>query len=348
MKPARFARHRVGKGHGLGQQLQGPGDIISRGIGDRRVHPVVQNRQTQGIHVHAQLVLLAGDRAQRVPGQTAAHVQHLNARFAVGHASHFLLAEKRRALRDTGLADDGKSQAAPPRGNGLVAFLNRVLPEQHLVGVAVCRLHGKHHQPGGFAVNAVQRHQGVELQAVLEPDQQRFLQVMTGRGDGQKVRLVGHHQMRVLKNNGFFKRYAGLCGQGAVVINADVALVGALRCHRLAQRVHHQVGSHAAYPFTAGNGWETFDQEIGDGGPGAQRGRGQADAAGPHAVTGGQGGSGGAGHAVGLSCAAVPSGAAGLADATGLARAALRRVNTTSHTPWPSLMPRFSNLVRGR
>ena len=142
-----------------------------------------------------------------------------------------------------------------------------MVSEQRLVRIALVGLDAEQHQPGGFAVNAVNWNQGVNAEPLFEPHQQCFLQVVAGWCDGQEVRFVGHDQMVVLVQHGFFKRDARLCIDIAVVINTHVAGVRPFRGDQPPVFVHHQLVGHALKPDLAGNGGEAFNQKISDGGP---------------------------------------------------------------------------------
>ena len=83
-KPPRLSGQRIDKGNRLRQQLQRPVVVIVRRHFDRRVHPVVADWNAQRVHVDAQLVLLAGDRAQGVAGQAALDFQHYAPRRETG------------------------------------------------------------------------------------------------------------------------------------------------------------------------------------------------------------------------------------------------------------------------
>ena len=91
--------------------------------------------------------------------------------------------------------------------------------------------------------------------------------------------------MFVLKQHGRFKRNARLGFQRAVVVQAHMAAVGALRRDGGAKLIDHQAGRHALQPGLPRDGGEALDQKIGEGRPVACR---QADAARAHAVAGRQ------------------------------------------------------------
>ena len=110
----------------------------------------------------------------------------------------------------------------------LVGLAHAALREQALVGPARGRIGREQHQPGGAAIDAVDRHQVVQAQGALESHQQGLLQVLAGRRDGQEMRLVDHQQMRIAPQHRVLEGHARLVRQGAVVVEALVRLVGAL------------------------------------------------------------------------------------------------------------------------
>ena len=65
----------------------------------------------------------------------------------------------------------------------------------------------------------------------------------------------------------FVEGDAGFNFQIAVIVDADVALVGALGGDRDAKFIFYITFCHALQPSGAGDGGETFSQEVGDGAP---------------------------------------------------------------------------------
>ena len=125
-------------------------------------------------------------------------------------ARHFMHAEELRAFLDAADALAREREFRPPRRDGLVHLAHAALTEQRLVAPARGALHREQHQPGGVAVDAVDRRQLGQAKLALEPHQQRVLQVGPGRHDRQKVRLVRHHQVFVLEQHGFLERNTSL------------------------------------------------------------------------------------------------------------------------------------------
>jgi hypothetical protein len=136
-----------------------------------------------------------------------------------------------------------------------------------------------------LAVDAVQRHEVVDLQLALEPHEQAFLQVLAGGRDGEEGGLVGHHELLVLEQHLLLEGDVHFAVERAVVVDAQRRFVAALDGDGDAVLVDHVAGHDALQPCVARDGGKALDQELGDGRPGAV---GQADAARAHAVAGGQ------------------------------------------------------------
>ncbi len=83
-------------------------------------------------------------------------------------------------------------------------------------------------QAGCFAVDAVNRCQGIDAELALEAHQQGLLHIAPRRCDRQKMRLVGDDEMLILEQHDFIEGDARLGFKRAVVENAQACLVGPL------------------------------------------------------------------------------------------------------------------------
>ncbi len=186
-----------------------------------------------------------------------------------------------------------------------------------MVSVAGGRVDAEQDQPGGVAVDAVDRYQIIQAEPVFQAHQQRLVQVFPRRYHRQKMRLVGYQQMGVAVEHGLLQRNRGFRFQRAEIVDARAGAKGCVGGQRFPIRVAHTAAGHALRPHAAVDVDKAGAQKIQQGRPSRVADRGQDHAAGAHALA---------------RCGSQ----------------AHRRAQTTSQTPWPSLSPRFSNLVSGR
>ena len=209
---------------------------------------------------------LAGLGLELVARQFATHLQHVDPGDGIDRAVHLVLQHEVPCLLDAALAGQGKHQVSVPRGNGFVGFAHGVLAEQRAVRGTGGRLFGKHHQPGGVAVNAVNRHQVIQAELVFQAHQHGFSEVAARGHHRQKVGFVHHQQMRIFMQHHFLKRNVRLIGHLAVVVEALVRgigwLAGALRRDRFAALVDDIATRHPFKPGLARDAGETFGQKV--------------------------------------------------------------------------------------
>ena len=72
------------------------------------------------------------------------------------------------------------------------------------------------------------------------------------------MRFVDDDQMLVLVQDHFIERYVVLYLKIEEVVNANMALVGALCCYGYAEFVFYNASSHALQPRVAGNSGEAL------------------------------------------------------------------------------------------
>jgi len=241
------------------------------------------------VHVHPQLVALAADREEAVQRPRAFLPDTFDARFAVGWQALVRLrfahpVESLFVFQDMASACEGKLQRLAPSGHRFIDLVHTPLAKQRLVGVAVLRAFAEQYQAGGFAVDAVQRAQVGTAQLRLQPHQQRFAHIASARRHGQKMRLVGHDQMRVFKQHSGFKRNRIFVGQLAPVVHPCTAHIGRIRRQWLAVFAEHTARAHALGPFASADARQALGQVVDQRRPGALAHAGQGHAAGRDAI----------------------------------------------------------------
>ena len=227
--------------------------------------------------MHAQLVLAPGHRCQRIPPGRIAALQHLDARLAVGCAvlpgGRFAHAEKRLARHHRAAPHQHRFALQPgQRGRQrFVALGDLPQPEQILVRRARGRIGRKQHQPGGIAVDAVQRHQVRVAQTTHQPRQQRLAHEAPGRHHRQEMRFVGDHQMVIGEQHRLHKRDHRLIHHLAEIADLGTNAEGRIDRQRLACRVEHPPATKPVDPDLARHRREARAQAIEHGRPRPRR-----------------------------------------------------------------------------
>ena len=175
-------------------------------------------------------------------------------------------------------------QIGPPGRDGFIDFAHLPGAKQGLVGIPVLRAFAQQHQARGFAVDAVQRAQIGQGEVRFQAHQQGLAHITPAGRDGQKVRLVGHHQVRVFKQHGGFKRDGVLVSELAPVVHPGAPRIGGLGRQGAPVFAQHPARLHAFGPFGATDARQALGQVVDQQRPGTEPHPGQGQAAGRDAI----------------------------------------------------------------
>ena len=131
-----------------------------------------------------------------------------------------------------------------------------------MVGVACGGVEREHDQACGVAVNAVDGGDVVQAEFVFEAHQHGFLQVLARRHNGQEVRFVHHHQVRIVVQHNLVKWNGRFLRQVAIVVDAKAGFIRRLRGDGATAVVHHVAVGEAFAPGVCADMLKTLDQKF--------------------------------------------------------------------------------------
>ena len=256
----------------------------------RRIDLVIENRHAQRCHLHAQLMLLPREWSQPITGERPLglpvhfhfhfrfhfhfhfrfrfhfrfhlHFQQLDARFGVRLTVLLAHAHEVIRLHQPAAIEHRQWQVGAPGRDCLVALFDRPVTEERLILAARIGLSREQHHTRRFAVDAVHRREGIDLQFSLQTHQQGFLKIAATGGHRQKVRLIHRDEVVILKQHDFLERNSCLGRDAAVVVKLEMRLIGMFGRDGRATGIQHVATQHARFNFTAGNRLETLREKV--------------------------------------------------------------------------------------